>query len=62
MAEVRDAVLARGHQLRAVGKLGAPIIADVKVAARQAARKTHTQIDERTWQEMLAPLEIFFRR
>lgn len=60
MDDVRRAVLDRGHQLEARGAGGAPIIADVKAIARQAARKTHHEIDESTWQSILAPLEVFF--
>lgn len=62
MDEVRRAVLARGYQLESRGGRGAPIVADVKAIARQAARKASREIDEQTWQHMLAPLEVFFRR
>lgn len=60
MDEVQRAVLQRGYQLEARGRRGAPIVADIKAVAREAARKTSVEIDEPTWQSMLAPLEIFF--
>lgn len=62
MDEVRRAVLKRGYQLEARGGHGPAIVADVKAVARQAARKASCDIGERTWQHMLAPLEVFFRR
>lgn len=60
MEEVHRAVLQRGYQLQARGRHGPPIVADIKAIAREAARRTSVQIDEPTWQTMLAPLEIFF--
>ncbi|MGI8547893.1 MAG: hypothetical protein ACR2M1_11245 [Gemmatimonadaceae bacterium] len=62
MNDVRRAVVVRGYQLESRGARGAPIVADVKAIARQAARRASCEIDERTWQNMLAPLEIFFQR
>ncbi len=62
MDDVRRAVVMRGYQLESMGARGAPIIADVKAIARQAARRASCEIDERTWQHMLGPLEVFFRR